>query len=172
MAAAEAHEFLPRKMCTWLPQVPPSQVYSVRKSASYFSVLAAFVLSSTRCSPDCEPLPTSIRRQMVAGRWIGSPLDPSVDVFSYTAADRRGLSRRCGNYLLCRLPARRDALISWIGAAACVGAVALLLHGSRAPVARWGSRKLQVAARSAVPITALGQPGADMSTGVLSRHSF
>lgn len=100
--------------------------------------------------------------QMATGRWIIQHHSiPSVDVLSYTAAGQPWiypvgaglifyLAYLIGGY----------ALLSWIGAAACVGAIALLLRKNSATGA--------ALAILAVPLIALRTtPRADMFTVVL-----
>jgi len=100
--------------------------------------------------------------QMATGRWIiQHHRIPSVDVLSYTAAGQPWiypvgaglifyLAYLLGGY----------ALLSWMGAAACVGTVALLL--------RRGSATTAAIAILAVPLIALRTtPRADMFTVVL-----
>ncbi len=100
--------------------------------------------------------------QLATGRWVMQHHHaPSVDYFSYTAAGEPflypvgGSLLFYGAYLL-----GGYALISWIGALACVGSVALLL--------RRGSAAAAGIALLAVPlIAARTTPRADMFTVVL-----
>jgi tetratricopeptide (TPR) repeat protein len=100
--------------------------------------------------------------QLATGRWVAQHHQvPSVDVFSYTAQGKpwiypvgSGLifyaTYRLGGY----------ALLSWLGAAACAGTVAILL--------RRGSAASAVLAIFAMPlIAARTAPRADMFTVVL-----
>src|SRR5208282_620858 len=96
------------------------------------------------------------------GRWVVQHHSiPSVDVLSYTAWGQPWIYPvGAGIIFYVAYLLGGYALISWIGAAACVGAVALLL--------RRGSAVSAAIAIVAVPIVALRTtPRADMFTVVL-----
>ncbi len=100
--------------------------------------------------------------QMATGRWVVQHHSvPSVDVLSYTVAGQPWIYP-VGSGILFYLAylVGGFALISWVGAAACVGAVALLLRKNTAVGA--------ALAIFAVPLIALRTtPRADMFTVVL-----
>ena len=116
--------------------------------------------------------------QMATGRWIVQHHSiPSVDVLSYTAAGQPWIYPvGAGIIFYVAYLLGGYALLSWIGAAACVGAVALLLRTGapdERPSRAWcGSRKTSATAAAvailAVPVIALRTtPRADMFTVVL-----
>lgn len=100
--------------------------------------------------------------QMATGRWIAQHhAVPSVDVFSYTAAGQpwiypvgSGLIFY-GTFLL-----RGYVLLSWLGALACVGTVAILLR-------RGTALSAAIAIFAVAPIAARTTPRADMFTVLL-----
>src|ERR1700677_2302734 len=117
--------------------------------------------------------------QMATGRWIVQHHSiPSVDVLSYTAAAQPWIYPiGAGIIFYLAYLVGGYALISWIGAAACVGSVALLLRtgasDARRSCAWWGSRNNSATGAAiailAVPVIALRTtPRADMFTVVLS----
>ncbi len=100
--------------------------------------------------------------QMATGRWVVQHHSiPSVDVLSYTAWEQPWIYPvGAGLVFYVAYLLGGYALISWVGAAACVGAVALLL--------RRGSVVSAAIAIVAVPIIAMRTtPRADMFTVVL-----
>src|SRR5579871_2103009 len=100
--------------------------------------------------------------QMATGRWILQHHSiPSVDVLSYTAAGQPWIYPiGAGIIFYAAYLLGGFALLSWLGAAACVGTVALLL--------RKNSSAGAVIAILAVPVIALRTtPRADVFTVVL-----
>jgi predicted Zn-dependent protease len=144
-----------------------------------FLVLAAFALiyalfAGLRTVSDFD-----LGWQMATGRWIVQHHSiPSVDVLSYTAAAQPWIYPiGAGIIFYLAYLVGGYALISWIGAAACVGSVALLLRtgasDARRSCAWWGSRNNSATGAAiailAVPVIALRTtPRADMFTVVLS----
>jgi tetratricopeptide (TPR) repeat protein len=105
--------------------------------------------------------------QLASGRWVVQHHSvPSVDVLSYTAAGRPWIYPVGGEviFYLAYLVGGYG-LLSWLGAAACVGTIALLL--------RRGSAVTAALAILAVPLIALRTtPRADMFTVVLFAAFF
>lgn len=101
--------------------------------------------------------------QLASGRWVVQHHSiPSVDVLSYTAAGRPWIYPVGGEviFYLAYLVGGYG-LLAWLGAAACVGTIALLL--------RRGSAVTAALAILAMPLIALRTtPRADMFTVVLS----
>src|SRR5271165_2250879 len=100
--------------------------------------------------------------QLATGRWVAQHHHvPSVDVFSYTAQGEPWIYPvGAGLVFYAAYLLGGYALISWIGAAACCGTVALLL--------RQGSAVSAAIAVLAVPLIAFRtNPRADMFTVVL-----
>ena len=105
---------------------------------------------------------TDLGWQLATGRWVAQHYSvPSTDVLSYTAAGQPWIYPvGAGLIFYAAYLLGGYALISWIGAAACVGTVALLL--------RRGSAVSAGIAILAVPLIAYRTaPRADMFTVVL-----
>ena len=128
----------------------------------WFAVLATIALVYAALAGLRTVSDTDLGWQLATGRWVAQHHQiPSVDVFSYTAQGEPWIYPVGAGlvfYAACLLGGY--ALISWIGAAACCGTVALLL--------RRGSAVSAGIAILAVPLIAYRTtPRADMFTVVL-----
>ena len=131
-------------------------------SRQLFLVLAFFaltyaILAGLRTARDFD-----LGWQLATGRWVAQHHQiPSVDVFSYTAQGETWIYPvGAGLVFYAAYLVGGYALISWIGAAACCGTVALLLRG--------GSAVSAGIAILAVPLIAYRTaPRADLFTVVL-----
>ena len=100
--------------------------------------------------------------QLATGRWVAQHRQiPSIDVFSYTAQGQPWIYPvGAGLLFYAAYLAGKYALLTWLGAAACVGTVALLIWRRSALAA--------VLAILAIPVIVLrAGPRAEMFTVVL-----
>jgi tetratricopeptide (TPR) repeat protein len=142
---------------------PPLESRSSRQPASYIAMMLGLLaltyalIAGLRTVADMD-----LGWQLATGRWIVQHHSiPSTDVLSYTARGQEWIYPVLAQVLLyCAYAVGGYSLLSWLGAAACVGTVVLQL--------RRGGEVTALLAVIAVPlIAARTAPRAEMFTEVL-----